>query len=183
LTNTVTPDLAARQRELIAALVAGGPVPTGVDRARFDAAERALRDKRAGEVAQAWPLLAAALDASDLDAAALNDAALSTSDASDPGETFRTLFTGWARARPPRGALRDGWDFARELAAVSRLPEPAERELAARDVRSRYDGRRDPRPRRVPAVRRVSTGWLVGLPRFGACLLHRPTGVLRRHTG
>jgi hypothetical protein len=198
LTNTVTPDLAARQRELIAALVAGGPVPTGVDRARFDAAERALRDKRAGEVAQAWPLLAAALDASALDAsaldasaldasalndAALNDAALSTSDASDPGETFRTLFTGWARARPPRGALRDGWDFARELAAVSRLPEPAERELAARDVRSRYDGRRDPRPRRVPAVRWVSTGWLVGLPRFGACLLHRPTGVLRRHTG
>jgi hypothetical protein len=172
------PDLATRQRELVAALVAGGPVPTGLDRARFDATERALRDKRAGEVAQAWPLLAAALDS-----AAPDSAALDASSRSAQGETFRTLFTGWALARPARGALRDGWDFARELAAEGRLPEPAERELAARDVRSRYDGRRDPRPRRVPAMRRVADGWMVGLPGFGACLLHRPSGVLRRHTG
>ena len=154
------PDLATRQRDLVAALVAGAPIPTGLDPARFAAAERALRGKRAGEVAEAWPLLAAAL-----------------------GETFRTLFSGWAEGRPPHGALRDGWDFARELAADGRLPELATRELAARDVLSHYDGHREPRPRRSPAMRRVADGWLVGLPGFGVCLLRRPSGVLRRHTG
>lgn len=154
------PDLATRQRELVAALVAGAPVPAGLDRARFVAAERALRAKRAGEVARAWPLLAAAL-----------------------GETFRTLFTQWAAARPPHGALRDGWDFARELAAADRLPGLAVGELAARDVRSRYDGSREPRPRRMPALRPVPGGWLVGLPGLGVCPIRRPGGVHRRHTG
>jgi hypothetical protein len=159
------PDLATRQRELVAALVAGAPVPAGLDHARVAAARRALLGKRAGEVADAWPLLAAALDSSA------------------PGETFRTLFTRWAGARPPRGALRDGWDFARELASADRLPELAARELAARDVHSRYDGHREPRPRRLPAMRRVADGWLVGLPGFGVCLVGCPSGVLRRHTG
>lgn len=154
------PDLATRQRELVAALVAGAPIPAGLDRTRFTAAERALRAKRAGEVAQAWPLLAAAL-----------------------GETFRTLFTHWAAARPPHGALRDGWDFARELAASDRLPGLAVGELAARDVRSRYDGGHEPRPRRLPAVRAVPDGWLVRLPGLVECLIRRPGGVLRRHTG
>jgi hypothetical protein len=51
--------------------------------------------------------------------------------------------------------LRDGWDLARELAAAGTLPVPATAELAAREVSARYDGATDPRPRRLPAVRRV----------------------------
>jgi hypothetical protein len=102
---------------------------------------------------------------------------------SDPGETFRTVFTRWAGARPPHGALRDGWDFARDLASADRLPGLAARELAARDVHSRNDGHHQPRPRRLPAMRRVVDGWLVGPPGFGVCLVGCPSGVLRRHTG
>ena len=223
--GTGPPGLADRQRELVAALVAGGPPPAGVDPWRFAAAERALRGKRAGEVARSWPLLAAALnssapDASAPDASAPVASALNSSapvgsapvasapvasaqggsapDASAPvgsapdapapdgsarGETFRTLFMRWAAARPPRGSLRDGWDFARELASLGSLPDLAIRELAARDVCDRYDGRGEPRPRRLPAIRRVAGGWVLGLPGFGACLLRRPSGVLRRPTG
>lgn len=154
------PDLATRQRELVAALLTGAPIPAGLDRARFAAAERALRGKRATEVARTWPLLAAS-----------------------QGETFRTLFMRWAQARPPLGALRDGWDFARQLAGGGRLPELATNELAARDVRNHYDGHHEPRRRRLPAARRVDEGWVIGVPGLGARLISRPGGVHRRHTG
>ena len=40
--------LAARQEELVAALVAGGPVPSGFDPGRLAVARRALLRKRAG---------------------------------------------------------------------------------------------------------------------------------------
>ncbi|WP_300014617.1 hypothetical protein [Pseudonocardia sp.] len=119
---------AARQRALVAALVAGGPVPSGLDPVRFAAAERALRAKRAATVAVDWPLLAAGL-----------------------GDSFGDRFTAWARARPPHGALRDGWDFARALHAAGELPELGHTELAAREARWRYDGVSAPRPPfRVP---------------------------------
>jgi hypothetical protein len=173
--NARVPDLATRQWELVAALVAGAPVPAGLDHTRFAAAERALRGKRADEVAQAWPLLAACLDSAARGSSALQPSA--------EGETFRTLFLRWARARPPLGALRDGWDFARELAAAGRLPELGIGELAARDVRNHYDSHHEPRPRRLPAARRVSDGWLIGLPGLGTRPIHRSGGVLRRHTG
>jgi hypothetical protein len=159
-TDEQPPDLTTRQRDLVAALVAGAPIPTGLDPARFAAAERALRGKRAAEVAEAWPLLAAAL-----------------------GETFRTLFTGWAEGRPPHGALRDGWDFSRGLAAAGGLPELATRELAAREVRNRYGGHHEPRARRLPAMRPVTEGRLVCLPGLEVRLVPRPWGVHRRHTG
>ena len=53
--------LAARQAALVAALVAGGPVPAGFDPDRLAAARRALVRKRAGAAAAQWPLLAASL--------------------------------------------------------------------------------------------------------------------------
>jgi hypothetical protein len=143
--------LAERQRALVAALVAGAPVPDGVDPARFAAAERALRGKRAGEVAAAWPRLAGSL-----------------------GERFAEEFAGWAAGRPPSGAVRDGWDFARDLAAAGNLPAPARHELGLREVRARYDGRHAPRTRRLPAVRRVPGGWLVAVPGLGIRLIRVP---------
>jgi hypothetical protein len=145
--------LAARQRALVAALVAGGPVPEGLDPDRLAAGERALRAKRAGEVTAAWPLLART-------------------------PRFADRFAGWARGRSPRGALRDGWDLARELAAAGELPGSARAELAGREVRLRYDGERDPRSRRLPAARRVPGGLLVAAPGLGTRLL--PLRVTRR---
>ena len=133
------PTLAARQAALVAALVAGAPVPAGFDERLVDAAGKSLRHKRASEVAAAWPLLAAGL-----------------------GEQWHERFRRWARGRPPQGALRDGWDLARELAFVGELPALAEAELATREVGARYDGRRDPRPRRGLVARRVRGGVAVG---------------------
>ncbi|HEY4007064.1 MAG TPA: hypothetical protein VGM60_18015 [Pseudonocardia sp.] len=77
--------LAQRQAELVAALVAGGPLPAGFDRRRVAVAEQALRGKRAGEVARVWPRLAAGLR-----------------------EDWPECFRRWASGRPPEGALRDG---------------------------------------------------------------------------
>ncbi|HTF47458.1 MAG TPA: hypothetical protein VK735_08435 [Pseudonocardia sp.] len=134
------PTLRARQAALVAALVAGAPVPAGFDERLVDAAARSLRHKRAGEVAAVWPLLAAGL-----------------------GEQWHERFRRWARGRPPQGALRDGWDLARELAFVGELPALAEAELAMREVGAPYDGRRAPRPRRGFVARRVHGGVAVGL--------------------
>lgn len=128
-------DLAARQAELVAALVAGAPLPAGFDERRVAAARAALLRKRAGEVARHWPLLAAGY-----------------------GARWPTVFAEWAAGRSPRGGLRDGWDLARALAAAGRLPAPAAEELAAVEARWRYDGRRPPRPRRLPALRRFPGG-------------------------
>jgi hypothetical protein len=128
-------DLAARQAELVAALVAGGPLPPGFAADRVAAARAALVRKRAGEVARAWPMLRAGL-----------------------GDRWPETFAGWATGRPTQGSLRDGWDLARHLVATAGLPRLAAEELAAREARWRYDGRSapHPRPRPVAAVR----GWL-----------------------
>lgn len=134
------PTLAARQAALVAALVAGGPVPPGFEERRVRAADRALRHKRAGEVAAAWPRLATGL-----------------------GPNWPDRFLGWARGRPPKGALADGWDLARELAFLGQLPAPARTELAIREVTGRYNGRGRPRPRHGLALRRVPGGMAVGL--------------------
>jgi hypothetical protein len=131
-------DLAARQAALVAALVAGAPPPDGFDPARVRAAAQALLDKRAGEVAAAWPLLRTSF-----------------------GSGWPAVFTAWAAGRPPNGALRDGWDFARETATAGRLGPLARAELAEREVRWRYDGRSAPRRRRWPAYRRSADGPVV----------------------
>ncbi len=137
--------LAARQAALVAALVAGGQVPDGVDAGRLAVARKALLRKRAGEVAAAWPLLVASI-------------------AQDPGgQGWTASFTVWATGRPPHGSLRDGWDLARDLAATGQLAPMGQEELATREVTWRYDGHTAPRRRRLPALRRIPGGVVVQL--------------------
>jgi hypothetical protein len=107
---------------------------------RVGLAERSPRRERTAEVAAVRPLLAAGL-----------------------GDQSADRFSRWAAGRPPRGALRDGWDVARELAFLGLLPPSAEPELALREVGGRYDGRRVPRPRRLPSARLVPGGCAIGL--------------------
>jgi hypothetical protein len=103
--------LAAQQRELVQALVAGAPVPDGFDESRVRVTSRALISKRGGEVASTWPRLRASLEGD-----------------------FRRLFFAWADGRPPLGSLVDGFLFACELADSDALPELGAEELA--DVRA-----------------------------------------------
>lgn len=117
-------DLAQRQAELVAALVAGGASPAGFDEARLAAARAALLRTRAGLVAAAWPLLAV-----------------------DAGSDWQARFAARFDGVAPYGAQREGWDLARELAAAGRLGAGARRELAAREAALHYDGRTAPRPR------------------------------------
>lgn len=117
-------DLATRQAELVAALVAGGPAPSGFDPHRLAATRAALLRKRAGQAAAAWPLLAADLG-------------------SGWAAAFAARFAGVA----PYGAEREGWDLARERAAAGRLGPGAARELAVREATGYYDGRSAPRRR------------------------------------
>jgi hypothetical protein len=120
--------LAARQAALVAALVAGMPAPDGFDAELIGAARTALLRKRSGEVAAAWPLMAASY-----------------------GRAWPAKFAAWAADRPPAGALRDGWDFARN--AASALPPLAQEELRHRERTWSYDGRSAPRPRRLARIR------------------------------
>lgn len=122
--------LANRQAELVAALVAGGPLPDGFDPVRIDATRRALLRKRAGLAAGAWPLLAASL-----------------------GPEWLRTFAGHHDGHESAGPLRDGWDLARSLRAAGTLAPPAARELAVREATLRYDGRSAPRPRRFARLR------------------------------
>ncbi len=130
-----TVDLAARQAELVAALVASGPLPSGFDPDRLAVARRALLRKRAGEAAGVWPLLAASL-----------------------GRAWPDAFAASVAGRASLGALRDGWDLARELSRRGELSDTAAVELAEREVSLRH---RDGRPRRLPAIRRHPDGAVV----------------------
>jgi hypothetical protein len=124
--------LADRQAAVVAALVAGAPAPPGFDTHRVRATAAALLRKRTGEVAAAWPLLAAAL-----------------------GANWPASFVAWAAGRPPAGSLRDGWDFARSLdRSPAGLPPLAAQELSVREATWHYDGVSAPRRRRRPAWRR-----------------------------
>lgn len=118
--------LARRQADLVVALVTGGATPAGFDAARVTAAREQLMRKRAGEVAAAWPALSASF-----------------------GTRWYAEFSAWASGRPPRGSLRDGWDFARSQSSLDAL---ARAELAAREAGWRYDGTS---PRRRSAVSRA----------------------------
>jgi hypothetical protein len=131
-------DLAGRQAALVAALVAGGPTPPGFDGRRVRSAAAALLRKRAAEVATAWPLLRASL-----------------------GPRWGPEFATWAAARPPQGSLRDGWDFARHIAAKAGLEAAAQEELVEHEVRWRYDGASPPRRRRLPHGRRSPRGLVI----------------------
>lgn len=118
--------LGRRQAELVRALVAGAPVPHGFHEPHLAAARAALLDKRAGEVRRIWPELARS-----------------------HGDRWRHVFAAWACGRPPMGALRDGWDFARDnppqgAAAV---------ELMVKEALWGYRRQAPARRRRLPAVR------------------------------
>ncbi|MFV2125772.1 hypothetical protein ACFHWS_14715 [Micromonospora sp. LOL_013] len=130
--------LAAAQRALVASLVEGADPPPGFDPHRLSVARAALARKRAGEAARHWPQVAASL-----------------------GAAWPAAFVRWATGRRPAGGLRDGWDFARALAADDRLPDLAVAELAGWEVGWCYDGSSVPRRRRLPAVRRLPGGWTV----------------------
>jgi hypothetical protein len=102
---------AARQAQLLDALLRGGDYPAGFVAEQADAAGRSLRRKRARATAQAWPALALQL-----------------------GDTFDARFDAFARAvdAPPSGdPLRDGLAFARSLRAHDepRLGDDARAEL------------------------------------------------------
>jgi hypothetical protein len=130
-------DLACRQAELVAALVAGGPAPVGFDPARLDATRRALLRKRAGEAAKVWPLLAASL-----------------------GTEWTATFAAHHDGHEPAGALRDGWDVARARHERGELRAGAAAELAAREATLHYDGHSAPRPRLRARARRALAGRL-----------------------
>lgn len=109
--GTPTPDgaagsLADRQAALVAALVAGAPIPDGFDARLVGTARRALLRKRSAEVARHWPLLAASF-----------------------GARWPSVFADWAGARPTQGAFQDGLALARSLT----LTGPAAEELAERE--------------------------------------------------
>ncbi|GAA1791187.1 hypothetical protein GCM10009682_11480 [Luedemannella flava] len=125
-------DLARAQAALVAALVAGAAPPPGFDPTGVRAAAAALLRKRAGEVAGAWPVLAASF-----------------------GSRWTVTFGRWAATRPTRGSLRDGWDLARQLRAGGALSLAGLEELAVREVRWRYRPGGEARRRRLPAVRRL----------------------------
>lgn len=70
-------ELAARQRELVRALLAGGPVPDGFDVHRVEVEARSLQSKRRSVAARLRPDLAERL-----------------------GSQFRPLFDAWALDHP-----------------------------------------------------------------------------------
>ena len=142
-------ELARRQAALVAALVAGGQTPPGFDETRVRSAAVALVRKRASDVAKAWPLLRASL-----------------------GPQWGLEFATWAAGRPSPGPLRDGWDFARHLAARVGLEAPAKQELAEHEIRWRYDGISPPRRRRLPRGRRTPSGLVIQV--FGKIRRYEP---------
>ena len=111
-----------------------GARPAGFDRDRLAVARRALVRKRAGEVAAVWPLLAASL-----------------------GSRWHDTVAAHVTGRAPAGALRDGWQLARDLGRCGELSDAAAVELAEREVTLHHDGRR----RRLPAARRCGGGAVV----------------------
>jgi hypothetical protein len=124
--------LLAAQEALVRAITAGGPLPPGFDEGGVRAAAISILRKRAGEVARAWPALAASY-----------------------GTGWPDAFVAWAADRPTQGSIRDAWDFAR--AHSSELDAAASRELALTEMRWHYDGKGEPRPRRF-AVRLIGKG-------------------------
>jgi len=109
--------LAARQAELLRALLGETPAPAGFDADRVRATAGVLARKRARAAARAWPALAAAL-----------------------GYRFERLFAAFADANPlpAEGApLADGRAFARCLAAAGELPDEGRLEALAVDLHYR----------------------------------------------
>ncbi|MCT2585466.1 hypothetical protein [Actinophytocola gossypii] len=97
---TARDELAARQAELVRALLAGGPVPPGFDPDRIRVEAAALHAKRRAVAERLRPDLA-----------------------DDLGEDFGTLFDTWAATRPRRAGVSfraDLADFASWLSSRGR---------------------------------------------------------------
>jgi hypothetical protein len=129
-------ELRLAQEALVAALVAGAPLPEGFDAVRVGAAARALLRKRAGEVARAWPGLAVSY-----------------------GSEWPKVFASWASERPPRGSWLDGWDFGR--AHREALTRDAAVELALCELGWAHRGEGEPRRRRGIRLGRFPGGLAV----------------------
>jgi hypothetical protein len=102
-------EYAARQAQLLDALLRGGDYPEGFAAAQADAAGRSLRRKRARAVAGAWPAVAI-----------------------DLGDAFGPRFDAFARVvdLPPSGdPLADGLAFARSLGRAAGLGDAARAEV------------------------------------------------------
>ncbi|MGW2845658.1 multinuclear nonheme iron-dependent oxidase, partial [Streptomyces sp. NPDC001274] len=129
--------LATGQHGLLAALVAGGPVPAGFDRERLAVQSRALAAKRAGVVAKVAPELPEIL-----------------------GTGYRSAFLAYAAARPmSAGYRRDALDFAESL-LLADLPADA---AARRRLTHWWQDRAGARPpRRTTLLLRAARAALTG---------------------
>jgi hypothetical protein len=148
---------AARQAQLLDALLRGDGYPDGFVAAQADAAGRSLRRKRGRAVAGAWPALALEL-----------------------GAAFDARFDAFARradAPEPGDPLRDGLTFARWLGHGAPLGDDARAELllarAAPGRRRPFAGAvrlRRPYPRllvaaRLPWIGTLHRSWPSRAPR------------------
>lgn len=122
--------LGQAQAGLLAALVAGGPVPAGFDQDRLAVQSRALTGKRADVVAKVAPELPVIL-----------------------GEKrFRSAFFAYARGRPMTGGYRrDALDFVAQLLAEG----PAGDRRTRRRLRRWWLERSGPGPLPPGRVRRL----------------------------
>ncbi len=140
--------LAARQQQLVEALVAGGPVPPGFDPHRVAAVRLGLARKRLGGVGRHFPALAAAVR-SDAD---LWQSYLRWHASHQPG--------------PHADSFADGAALLDFLDASSAVPSAATREalMLRMDTSQGRDGRRV--PARWRGLRRVRVGgaswWAAG---------------------
>ncbi|MBL1073059.1 hypothetical protein JK358_01490 [Nocardia sp. 2] len=98
--------LAQQQAALVRALVAGGEIPPGFDRADITATVKALLHKRAEEVAARYPLLA-----------------------HECGPGFAAKYTAWAHARPKISTAADAEAFAADHDLASHRPRRRLRDL------------------------------------------------------
>jgi hypothetical protein len=138
--------LAARQQELVTALVADGPVPEGFDPERVAALRLGLARKRLGGLGQHFPALVAAVR-------------------SDPA--LWDVYFGWhITHQPGPGYLDDGAGLIDFLEGAGNLPAAATREA----LMLRMDTTPGPDGERIPArwlgLRRVRVGralwWAAG---------------------
>jgi hypothetical protein len=143
--------LAARQQELVTALVADGPVPEGFEPHRVSAVRLGLARKRLGGLGQHFPALAAAIR-------------------SDPA--LWDMYFGWHLTHQPQahnGYFADGAGLIDFLDGQGKIPAAATREA----LMLRMDTAPGPEGERIPAkwrgLRRVRVGgdrwWAAGTNR------------------
>ncbi|WNI28528.1 DUF692 domain-containing protein [Streptomyces sp. ITFR-6] len=135
--DAVRDRVAVAQSSLLAALVAGAPVPEGFDHQRLGVQSRALAAKRADVVAKVAPELPEIL-----------------------GPDYRDAFLAYARTRPmSAGYRRDALDFAERLLVAGRPEDDA----ARRRLTYWWQDRAAPRPpRRATRLARAARSVLAG---------------------